>query len=312
MANLRPVKPCRWLSIALIATLFSCVLLFEAMAVPGHAKKVDPFDSNVTSPVRLALTQTGELLVSDNQTRSVLIVNLSSQKLEKRITVNGRPSGVGAYGQQIYIGNETSRSIDVYSRKGKFLSALGAGSIGLPNDIAIDQTSGLLFVVDAEAGHVRLFNSQGEDAGIIPSPGVTQTLVHPTALTIDQENQLVYVSDQGPSVDSLGFSNRSALVRIYTYSGSYVDTLSGAFTRPQGLTINPDGYLYLADGMRGQVLVYDLNSKSLVKTIGSPGTGPGQLSLPLDVAIHTDSGDLWVTNNRAGRLELFPGGGVSP
>lgn len=288
-------------------------LCFAGLAVPPlSAKKTDLVDLYVTSPVRLAMTHQGDLLLSDYQSQSVLVVDPLSLNVKRRIVINGRPTGVSGHGNHIYVGNESTGNVEVYSKQGKLRTTVGENSIGLPNDIAVDHVTGQLFVVDAEAHHVRSFDAHGQDAGIIPAFGIEQQLSYPTALTIDQDAQLVYVSDQGPSVDSLSFNNRDARVRIYRYDGTYVDTLSGPFTRPQGLTINPDGYLYLVDGMRGQVLVFDLLSKGLVKTIGSPGTGVGQLSLPLDVVVNPDTGDLLVTNNRAGRLEIFVGGGVVP
>ena len=294
------------------AMAFSSLLLFAVAVQPLSAKKVDSLDKHVTSPVRLAWALNGDLLVSDYQSQSILIVDPTTRGLIRKIKINGRPGGVSGDDKLIYVGNESSGSVEVYSRNGKLTAAWGNGGIGLPNDIAIDHGTGQVFVVDTQAKHVRVFNAQGQDIGTIPDAGVAQILSYPTAVVIDPETMRVYVSDQGPSVDSIGFSNRNARVRVYSYDGAYIDTLTGAFTRPQGLTLSPDGYLYLADGMRSQVLVFDLLSKTLVKTIGSPGTDPGQLYLPLDVAINAGTGDLWVANNRAGRLELFPGGGVAP
>jgi hypothetical protein len=45
-------------------------------------------------------------------------------------------------------------------------------------------------------------------------------------------------------------------------------------------------------------------------TLGSFGDGPGQLMLPLDTV--AAAGDVYVTNNRAGRIERFAGGGIVP
>lgn len=312
MISLRYVKLSSLCGALFITILLVYMLLFWVTVSPLYAMKVDPLSMHVTSPVRLVLAPDGDLLLSDYNSQSVLIIDSLSLGVKRIIEIEGRPVGVNSDGRLVYVGNETTGNVEVYSKNGKLRATIGNGEIGLPNDIAVDHATGQLFVVDAEAHHVRIFDAHGQNAGIIPAAGVNEQLAYPTALTIDQDAQLVYVSDQGPSVDGLSFRNRNARVRIYRYNGTYVDTLSGAFSRPQGLTLNQDGYLYLADGMRGQVLVFDLLSKNLVKTIGSPGTGAGQLSLPLDVVIIPDSGDLLVTNNRAGRLELFVGGGIVP
>lgn len=293
------------------ATALALVLLLSATAF-AKATKVVPLASQVTSPVRIAWTPKGDLLLSDYQTRSVLVVDPQQQVVRSKIVINGRPTGVTADNAHIFIGNETTGNIEVYTPQGKLHATWGNGAIGLPNDMAIDANAGHLFVVDAKAHQVLIFDRKGDGIGAIPAAGASQQLDNPTALTLDPKAGLVYVSDQGPSTDRLSFRNHNAFVRIYRYDGSYVDSLSGAFTRPQGLTLNQDGYLYLADAMLGQVLVYDTLSKGLVKTVGSFGLGPGQLSLPLDVAIDPGTGDLLVTNNRAGRLEIFAEGGIAP
>ncbi len=312
MVRLRYAKLASLCGARTVTVMLVGLLLFGVMVIQAPAMKVDPVENHITSPTRLALTPQGDLLLSDYQSRSVLIVDPISLGVERIIKIEGRPVGVNGYGSWIYVGNESTGNVEVYGKNGKLKDTLGHGEIGLPNDIAVDHATGKIFVVDAKAKHVRVFDAQSRDVGIIPAAGVTELLASPTALTLDPKAQLVFVSDQDPSIGGLAFRNRNARVRIYRYDGTYVDTLSGEFTRPQGLTINSDGYLYLADGMRGQVLVFDLLSKNLIKTIGNPGTGVGQLSLPLDVVINPDTGDLLVANNRAGRLELFVGGGVVP
>lgn len=312
MSSYRIVKLLSLCGFVVAAGLLVCVVFFIVAVAPLAAKKIDSFDAHVSSPVRLVFTHQGDLLLSDYRSQSVLIIDSSLQGVKSIIEIDGRPSGVDADGALIYVGNETKKSVEVYLRNGKLKGVIADGEIGLPNDIAVDHALGLVFVLDSAAGHIRVFNSKGQELNGIPSVGEAKHLEHPTAIAIDQETRKIYVSDQGPSVNILGFRNRNAFVHVYNYDGSYIDSIRGAFSRPQGLTINPDGYLYLADGVRGQILVFDLLSKSLVKTVGSPGTGPGQLQLPLDVAINVDSGDLWVANNRAGRLEIFEGGGIAP
>ena len=44
-----------------------------------------------------------------------------------------------------------------------------------------------------------------------------------------------------------------------------------------------------------------------IASLAGHGTGVGELFLPLDVAIDEYEGDIFVTNNRMGRIEVFRG-----
>lgn len=307
MVSPQPVEPYSCRAVRIIVAVLGVLLLFGMVVSPCFAKRSNPSGDPVTSPVRIDLTHQGNLLLSDYLGEAVLVLDPLSLTVKQRVNVTGRPVGVAGNDRVIYVGNESTASVEVYRYNGKMVGRIGNGTIRLPNDLAVDHASGQLFVLDAASRKVRLFNVGGEEVGGIPADGEVP-LRHPTALTLDQEKQLVYVSDQDP--DPADDANAS--VHVYSYDGIHRGRLVGAFSRPQGLTINPDGYLYLADGLRGQVLVFDLISKTLIKTIGSSGSAQGQLLLPLDVVILPDTADLVVTNNRNGRLELFPGGGIAP
>ena len=111
---------------------------------------------------------------------------------------------------------------------------------------------------------------------------------------------------------------RSAAVIIYDYQGMHLATVAGNqsggydFSRPQGLAVNSQGLIYLVDSFRGQVLVFDRETQLGVATLGEAGKGPGQLLLPLDILIEPNSNDVYITNNRNRRIEVYSGEGVRP
>ena len=63
--------------------------------------------------------------------------------------------------------------------------------------------------------------------------------------------------------------------------------------------------------IQGEVIMLNRSTKENVKTIGTYGKEPGQLRIPLDVVINTKTKDVFVTNNRMSRIELFRQGGLS-
>jgi hypothetical protein len=54
-----------------------------------------------------------------------------------------------------------------------------------------------------------------------------------------------------------------------------------------------------------EIMVFDLLSGAIVKTFGEYGSEPGQLRLPLDIVFDAGTKELFITNNRCSRIEVF-------
>ena len=261
---------------------------------------------DLASPVRIA--EMGDLLiVSDYREKAVFLLNKLKLKSVRSFPVKGAPLAVAYTGGRILVGNETEKRIEMYNPAGNNLGVFG-GSRGnriLARDMAMDERSDTLFVVDGLDRTVKLFDREGTLIQTIMS----RDIVNPAGIAIDAERSELYVSDYGdPALKN------PALVHVFDYSGNLRRALSGqraGFSRPQGMSFSED-HLFLADGVLGKVLVLDSSTGSLAKTLGSFGAEPGQLMLPLDVVIDRLTKDVYVTNNRPGRIERFPGGGLLP
>jgi DNA-binding beta-propeller fold protein YncE len=57
----------------------------------------------------------------------------------------------------------------------------------------------------------------------------------------------------------------------------------GQFSRIRALALGPDGLLYVADACNHRIQVFTRDGQ-LVRVLGEPGEGPGQLSYPYDLA----------------------------
>src|SRR5262249_54285339 len=57
----------------------------------------------------------------------------------------------------------------------------------------------------------------------------------------------------------------------------------GQFARVRAMTLGPDGNLYLADACNHRIQVFTTDGV-FVRSWGQPGTGPGQLAYPYDLA----------------------------
>lgn len=100
---------------------------------------------------------------------------------------------------------------------------------------------------------------------------------YPRAVDTDA-NGAVFVVDKSGRVQR--FSADGTFERVWRMP----DTANG---KPVGLTVGPDGRLFVADTHYHRVMVFDRDGH-LQASFGSEGTGPGEFLLPTDVAIDAD------------------------
>ena len=125
----------------------------------------------------------------------------------------------------------------------------------------------------------------------------------PHGIFIDKED-LLYLIDDG-----------AHCVHKCSPKGDFIFTLGtpglpspwqegGIFNRPTDLTIDSDKNLYVTDGY-GNSRVHKFNSKGKhILSWGEPGTGPGQFSLPHNIAF-IEGGFLAVCDRENFRVQVF-------
>lgn len=294
--------------------LSALVAFWTCAALAGLVPSSATGGESLRAPVRVALMPSGHLLVTDIRLYAVVEWNPRQDRVVRMLSIPGKPVGIAWGWGRIFVGNDTTRSVEVYNRSGRLMYTLGeAGQIGRPSDIAVDSKRKLVFVSDAKGGRVLVYDQRGALLRTLPAPGETP-LFQPTGLTVDPVRGEVLVSDFGKA----GSFSTEAWVRIYDYDGNYLDGISGkaqadyGFSRPEGLAVNKQGLIYLVDSLRSQVLVFDRATLQGVALLGEAGTEPGKLLLPVDAVIDEKTNDLYVTNNRHGTVKVFEGQGLSP
>jgi DNA-binding beta-propeller fold protein YncE len=256
----------------------------------------------------------------------IAIIDPDSNQTIRFFKVEGRPMGVAYAKGHIYVGNVTKKRIDVFNLAGKQFKKLTFNTVVKnPTDIAIDPKTDKIFVVDGTENIVLVFNARGKLTGKIPASGPDpQLLTAPTAIAVDKDRKEVLVSDYGNPQENI-----DAAIKVFSYNGQYQGKITNEadlstakmgmggwgfkkprFSRPQGLAITEAGYIFLLDCFAGEVIVLNREDGSYVKTIGTYGTDPGEMRLPLDLVIDEKSGDIFVTNNRLARIEIFRKGGI--
>lgn len=304
----------------LIITVF-CLVAMNFAQPKGKGK---PSQHRMYSPIRLDLGAGGNLLVSDYRLGMILTVDRKTNEVIRFFAVEGRPMGVAYLKGHIYVGNKTAGRIDVFNAAGKQFKKNGSFKTAVenPTDIDVDPETKRIFVVDGSAKHVKVFDTKGILLAQIPASDPDHSLLAaPTGIAVDPVRMEVLVSDYGNKGENI-----SPRVQIFDFDGNYLDTITSVvagggmgmggfnnkprFSRPQGLAVDGAGHIFLVDCFSCEVLVFDRLSGDLLKTLGGFGTDPGQMRLPLDIVIQSKTKDLFVTNNRDARIEVFQKGGV--
>lgn len=312
------MKP-RLLSLLGVASMLAIVAYGGGVMSPATQATAVSRAPKLRSPIRLAQLENGHVLIADYYQQQIIECKPKGLAELRSIPIAGNPLAVAYHSDRIYVGNETTRRVEVYDQRGKKLHDLGGSSeeFEKPTDIAIDGNLGRIFVVDGLAAEVRMFNVGTDPTGVlvgtIPATGSPIDLHHPTGIAVDPLTSEVLLSDFG---DPNLFVDPAVLV--FDYQGNLLNTLSGSsgllgerFSRPQGLALR-GSRVYLVDSWLGRVFILDRMTGTMLAALGDYGSGPGELDLPLDVLLDEGSDDVYVTNYQNRRIEQFVNGAMVP
>lgn len=159
-----------------------------------------------------------------------------------------------------------------------------------PYRIAAD-SRGRILVTDPALSVVHVFDTrQGKRWQI--RGDLHHRLRMPAYVSVDADDN-IYVTDL----------KRSAVL-VFQDNARFMRTIGiGLFALPTGICVDKQNRkLYVADGWKDQILLFNLEGK-LLQTFGTSGTGLGQLRRPQDIVLHR--GILVVRDAGNSRFQLF-------
>jgi DNA-binding beta-propeller fold protein YncE len=259
--------------------------------------------------VRIAAFDAHTYLVAD-YTRKKLSWFGPSETLSPFIETLGKPLSIainasfkknGKLKEAYYfIGNDDARTIDVYYEKNDQFYLTGQYPVGDDGiqalDMVFDQVQNQLFVVDGLALEVKVLQPDGQ---LVRSFGAG-VLSDPKGIAIDTAAGEIYVSDYGDPAVGI-----PASIKVFNLSDALVRTITGNFSRPQGLSLT-DSKLFVADNMLAQILEFDRATNEMTTSYGCLGSSEGHMLLPLDVALDAAGLNLYVADNRNMRVTVLP------
>ena len=185
------------------------------------------------------------------------------------------PMGVIADKGRIYSTSADGRVL-VTDREGrKYREAAAFTGSPPPTSIAVDD-EGRLYVSSVQGKEVRVFE-RGEKLG---STGVLfggGKLLKPVGLYFHRDH--LYVTDVGDHKVKI-FDLRGRLVKEFGGAGS----TAGKFSYPNGVTVAPDGKIFVADSNNGRVQVFG-HDYGYLETLSQPASDRDKVLHPRSVAI---------------------------
>jgi len=176
---------------------------------------------------------------------------------------------------------------------------VGAAQRRLVNPMGIDvDDSGTLYVVDAASRNVKVFDRREQQYRMEPDDD--SALLAPIKPLADRVTERLYISDAA-----------AGLVRILplTSSGSPGELGKGLFERPTAMVLHQQtGELLVLDSRQGAVFRFDRASLAAKGRFGEPGSGPGQLNRPTDLAVNS-IGEILVCDALNFRVQIFSADG---
>src|SRR5581483_4519976 len=164
--------------------------------------------------------------------------------------------------------------------------------------LAIDD-SDRLFVSDTKMHRILVFDKNHKVEG-----SITQGVVDPGGMAVDNENRFLYVADGALDVVLVYDADKFNLIRkIGTPGKGHTLTDPGNFSVPTNVALDADNNLYVSDSYNSRIEVFDADG-NFIRQFGKAGDRPGTLFRPKGIAIDAD-GHVWVADAVQDRVQCF-------
>lgn len=242
--------------------------------------------------------ESGRVFVSDVSRQAVFVFDEPAGRLlvwERAEARRGfvAPSGIAAAADGgIWVADAQLALVAHLDREGNPLPPIGKGILRRPTGVAWDAARQRLFVADAYAHEIKVFDTAGNLVEAIgrrgDGPGEFNYPSH-VALSGDD----LYVTDTMNSrVQIIPLAGGKP--RMFGERGLYI----GNLVRPKGVAVDSEGNVYVVESYYDNLLVFNRQGEFLMP-IGGMGYGTGKFYLPAGV---------WVDNrNRVFVADMFNG-----
>jgi sugar lactone lactonase YvrE len=260
-------------------------------------------------PYGVAVDSQGRIFVADSAQRAVYILDQANKRVEVRRGASraplALPIGVALDEEdRLFVSDSFLHQVVCFDKDGKQLATFGRDKLERAAGLALDRDRHRLYVVDAKAHRIAVFNSANftfqryigapNSAKGAADPG---HFAIPSNVAVDRRGNL-YVTDS--------FNFR---IQIFDPEGKFVRAFGthgdrpGSFARPKGIAVDSEGHIYVADAEFNNFQIFSDKGETLL-AVGGMGSEPGQFILIAGLCIDRNDRIL-TTEQETGRVQIF-------
>jgi len=298
-----------------------CLTLLALAVTPLLAWKVWDMVSSRPSPFthhasRITLLMLSTCLLTSCGPKSSTNESSLDSRLFSSVQIFGhRGVGVGELNKprsvavdlqnDLYAVDMTGR-VQKFSSKGAYLLSwqLPQTDLGKPKGMSRDRDGGIIVVEP----HYQRLNFYSPDGKLLSRWGEKGTnagqFMLPRAVAVNSHGE-IYVSEYGAveRVQRFDTSNSKSHTRTFLNEFGHPGTGPGEFNRPEGLWVNSEDHLFVADSCNHRIQIFSREGK-FIRTYGHAGSGKGELSYPYDICVDT-AGRQYVCEFGNSRIQVF-------
>lgn len=251
-------------------------------------------------PVAVCAGVDGSLLVSDPATSTVYEVRAKESAL--RVFANKRlatPVGLARLANgDVWVADADRGVLVHFGPKGEYRGEAGGGVLVRPTGLAYDATRDRLYVADAQAHRVSVYDGTGRAITHWGKRGTADGEFNfPTDVKVAPDGDVIVCDAMNFRVQRL--HGDGTFVSRFGEAGD----ARGTFARPKGVALDADGHLYVVDALHDVVQVFDDQGRLLL-VVGSRGATDGKFNLPAAIAIGPNS-RIYVADSGNHRVQVL-------
>lgn len=183
----------------------------------------------------------------------------------------------------VAVGNSTVLAGDEFT-------AVSEAVLDRPHDMVLSPDSRYLYVAEVGANRVAVLDPTSL---VVLGAFGENDLSGPHDVDFNQAGQLLVADTH---------NHRLAIYRVEGVSGTLIDEIRGAISKPEGVDVAPDGTVFVTSADRHSVM--KIHDGELLVSRGGAGDGPNLYASPHDVEIAPD-GRVVVADTKNDRLQIL-------
>ena len=265
--------------------------------------------SGLNRPYGVVITKNEEIVVAENVTHRITILNKEGKKV-KSFGTEGTKEGQFIYPRGVAISHDghilvtDNHRLQKLTFEGHCVKSVGSSEIGngplqfnIPIGITVHPTTGQIFAADAYNHRIQVLNKDLTYSHSFGQYGSSpEQFNDPRDVTLDNEGYL-YVAD---------YNNHC--IKKFTSTGQYISTFSsygsnpGHISCPSSIIID-NNLLYVSEQVNNRISIFDTNG-CFIHCFGKRGSGEGEFHRPFGITVDS-LGNLYVSDFHNNRLVVL-------